>query len=378
MRAASIRASRIGLPISSVMSCAICSTRRSIASAALFRIAARCGAGAARPLRERGGRGLDGGVHVRLARGGELADRSRTGARARASRRSCRTRLGRHSPPTKLANAGRAGASRTSDMDLAPSRGRSGRRRRRRGSTSVPIPGTWISTTWPGSSVKSSGGTSPVPVRRTLPGGTGLSRQQPLDELRERAAHAARVEVSPAKSSAPSASGDPQADLERRLPVVGDEDGRAERARAGEDLRLGDVERVLALDRARGDVVADRQAGEARRPRRGRRDLRLGNVPARVRRGRRSARRGRPCAGSRRPSGRARAARRRRRACRGPCTVALLDARVAAALVGDARAPDLGRLDRDRELVTPSSSSGDSAVPVDDPAGGAVAEAQHQ
>src|SRR5262249_43693632 len=34
---------------------------------------------------------------------------------------------------------------------------------------SLPIPGTATSTTWPGSSVKSSGGTSPVPVNRTLP-----------------------------------------------------------------------------------------------------------------------------------------------------------------------------------------------------------------
>jgi hypothetical protein len=44
IRAASIRASRIGLPISSVMSCAICSTRRSIASAARRSTAPRCAA----------------------------------------------------------------------------------------------------------------------------------------------------------------------------------------------------------------------------------------------------------------------------------------------------------------------------------------------
>ena len=40
-RATSMRASRIGLPISSVMSCAICSARRSTASAAPLSTAAR-------------------------------------------------------------------------------------------------------------------------------------------------------------------------------------------------------------------------------------------------------------------------------------------------------------------------------------------------
>ena len=42
-----MRASRSGLPISAVMSCAICSTRASIASAALKKKAARVGAGSA-------------------------------------------------------------------------------------------------------------------------------------------------------------------------------------------------------------------------------------------------------------------------------------------------------------------------------------------
>jgi hypothetical protein len=46
-RSASILASRIGLPISAVMSCAICSERASSAFAAFPKKAARCDAGSA-------------------------------------------------------------------------------------------------------------------------------------------------------------------------------------------------------------------------------------------------------------------------------------------------------------------------------------------
>ena len=83
------RASRIGLPISSVMSCAICSTRRSTASAAFRSTSPRAAAGSARPGRERLGGGGDGVGDVGRVRGRELADRLRLDARARASRR-CR------------------------------------------------------------------------------------------------------------------------------------------------------------------------------------------------------------------------------------------------------------------------------------------------
>src|SRR5438874_664483 len=44
------------------------------------------------------------------------------------------------------------------------------------GLLSMPIPGTPIETTSPGWSVKSSGGTIPVPVRRKTPSGKRLSR----------------------------------------------------------------------------------------------------------------------------------------------------------------------------------------------------------
>jgi hypothetical protein len=46
-RSVSMRASRSGLPISAVMSCAICSARISIAAAAFVKNAARAGAGSA-------------------------------------------------------------------------------------------------------------------------------------------------------------------------------------------------------------------------------------------------------------------------------------------------------------------------------------------
>ena len=109
------------------------------------------------------------------------------------------------------------------------------------GFVSVPISGTWISTTWPGSRVKSSGGTRPVPVRSTLPGGTGLSRMsQPTRSVNVRCIRA--VDVSPAKSTAPVGVADRQRDLERRIPVLGHVDRRPDRAGGGEHLGLGQVE----------------------------------------------------------------------------------------------------------------------------------------
>ena len=67
------------------------------------------------------------------------------------------------------------------------------------------MPSISISTVWPGASVYSSGGTSPVPVSSTEPGGTGLSRTtHSASSCGDRFIRA--VDVSPANSSAPAAS----------------------------------------------------------------------------------------------------------------------------------------------------------------------------
>src|SRR5205823_5753164 len=85
--------------------------------------------------------------------------------------------------------------------------------------------------------------------------------QEPLDELPEAPPHARRRGLAGEERLAVRAE-DAHRDRERRVPVVGHMEGRAERAGAGVDLRLGEVERVRALDGARRDVVADREGGE--------------------------------------------------------------------------------------------------------------------
>src|SRR5206468_4891312 len=84
----------------------------------------------------------------------------------------------------------------------------------------------------------------------------GVLATEPVDEVFKRALHLrrrglARKELTPILLDA-------QANLERTLPLR--QDRGAERARARKDLRLGQVERVRALDVARGYVVADRDA----------------------------------------------------------------------------------------------------------------------
>ena len=164
------------------------------------------------------------------------------------------------------------------------------------------------------------------------------------------------VDVSPAKSSRR-----PPSRIRIRISSgasgAGDEDGRPERARAGVDLRLRQVERVGALDVARGDVVADRDAGDVAALAEHEPDLRLGHGPGRV--GADADRRARA---DRAPAGRVLEEE------LGP--VGVVDERVdvlaalssiagvAAALVRDARAPDLGRLEREQQLVRrPAASS---------------------
>jgi hypothetical protein len=198
---------------------------------------------------------------------------------------------------------------------------------------------------------------------------------QPLDQVRERAAHLRGGGLA-REQLAPVAVDDPHANHQRDLPVVGDEDRRPDRARACERLRLRDVERVLALDRAGGDVVADRQAGEGSCWTEDDAHLGLGDVPGRVSADAdRLARTDRPATAGvlHEQLGTSGVVNHRVHVLDG----ALLDPRVAATRVGDAGAPDLGRLDRDRQAVSVELFRR-LGRRLDDPAVGVVTEAEHQ
>ena len=108
-------------------------------------------------------------------------------------------------------------------------------------------------------------------MRRTLPGGTGLSREQARRRARRTSAASARSNVSPSKTLAPARRrGSASWMLERLVGARATRIAGPERAGAGVDLRLRQVERVRALDVAGRDVVADRDAGDVAVRRRGR------------------------------------------------------------------------------------------------------------
>ena len=182
------------------MSCAICSTRASIASAALKKNAARAGAG----------RAAQAGNASRAAATAALAssavDAANTPVTSDGRQGLCFSyvspdALSLHSPPMKL----RAAVVVRVSVIVRSFAGRSVARTT--GFVSVPISGTWISTTCPGRSVNSSGGTSPVPVSSTLPGGTGLSRTSQLDEVGEASASSARSRSRPRTTRLPARRG---------------------------------------------------------------------------------------------------------------------------------------------------------------------------
>ena len=283
------------MPISSVMSCAICSTRRSTASAALRSTSPRAAAGSRDQVGNAVGGGRDRVGDVRGVRRAGTRRSISDGRHGPCFSYVAPERLGRHSPPTKLANAG-PGRGFQDVCHRASAPLSSGRPHGRRGSRACRSRARGSRPAGPACSVKSSGGTRPVPVSRTLPAGTGLSRRsQETSSSNERFMRA--VDVSPANSSAPSG---PR--MRSRIskavgaPFATSSAGPS-RARAREQLRLRQVERVLALDRARGDVVADRVAGDVAVLAEHEPDLRLRDVPGRVGSGRRSVGRARRCAG---------------------------------------------------------------------------------
>ena len=213
------------------------------------------------------------------------------------------------------------------------------------------MPGTAISTMWPGSSVKSSGGTSPVPVSRTLPRRHGVVAEQPFGELVERAAHprgrrlaGEELAARPRRGCACGSRAAPPSRRARAPP------GRARTRRRRSSPaggRAGSSPSIVA----RRDVVADRQPGDRAALAEHEADLGLGDVPAGV--GADADRLARP--------DRAPAAGVLQEELGSVGVVdeavdvldrALLDPGVAAALVRDAGAPDLGRLDRREQRRT--------------------------
>ena len=317
------------------MSCAICSARAR-SSAALFRIR-RASPRRRRPVREGGGRRRDGVAHVLGAGGGELAED--LGRPPRAELLVGRpTRLGRHSPPIKLATRAARGLRGPRTLQLAPFVVSSSSAATT-GFVERTDPRNVDPTTWPGSSVKS-GGTRPGPGEQDAAGGTGLARRATTTSSgnvrRMRA-----VDVSPAKSS------------RRRRPAMrnwisngaSQSSGRSTPGRARTRRRRsspggrysGFAPSILARRRRwRSCARAASRIAEDER------ELRLGDVPARVaadadRLARADGRR--PPASLRKSSGRSALVDERIEFG----LVALLHPRVAAALVRDTRAPDFRR-----------------------------------
>ena len=203
------RASRSGLPISGVMSCAICSTRASSASAAALRGRRARGAGERRPGGE--GRAAAATAASRRPRPRrELADRLR-----RAPRVALLVRLARRrSAPTRRRRSSRGRAGRSASRSRRPPSSRSvasgdGVRER-------ADPGERGSRPWPGCEREVVGRHEARARQQHAPGGTGLSRRSQCDELREQRFMRA-VDVLPENSSR-RRPGDAQPDLERRRP----------------------------------------------------------------------------------------------------------------------------------------------------------------
>ena len=146
--------------------------------------------------------------------------------------------------------------------------------------SSVSAPMVMV-TMSPGDMEKSCGGTMPVPVIRNAPRGKSSSLAR-YSTSSSSGRLICAVRVSPWNADAPAAR-DRQLDRQVLQALdVAEQDARAERARAVVDLGLRQVERVLALDVARGHVVADAEADDLAGGVHHQRQLGLGHVPGAV------------------------------------------------------------------------------------------------
>ena len=134
-------------------------------------------------------------------------------------------------------------------------------------------------TSSPRSRVNSSGGTIPVPVKRSAPLGNSFSLNSHSARLSTVRAHL-RERGRSLERDRPAATDD---ELDLHAGKLGHRGHRRhhrpDRARTLVDLRLRQVERVLALDVARTHVVADGVADDLPRRRDDQRQFRLGHAP---------------------------------------------------------------------------------------------------
>ena len=147
--------------------------------------------------------------------------------------------------------------------------------------TSVPTGSRVIRISSPAASVNASGGTMPVPVIRKQPCGKTVVAKQPLGQRRQRALDLTDRRLAAEDRRAAAVDRDRNRRVRPGQRAV-DDQTRAEGRAAGVDLRLRQIERVLAFDVARAHVVADRVAEDRAARVDRQRQLRLGHVPLRI------------------------------------------------------------------------------------------------
>ena len=237
-----MRASRSGFPISAVMSRAIRSVRASIASAVRWKKAARAGAGSAAqagkaaaaaataPCGIVGRRGLE---HAGDGRGAPrvalLVRLAGSGLEPLAADVVAGRRLGQH--------LGHRGSFQRSDVASAT------------GFTSVPISGHVDLDPVAGDEAERVGRDEAGARQKDRPGRDRVLLDEPGGELVERAHHVGGRGLVLVQHVAFLVR-DPHDDLEALRLARRDVERRADRAGAGVHLRLGEVERVGALDLA--------------------------------------------------------------------------------------------------------------------------------
>ena len=134
----------------------------------------------------------------------------------------------------------------------------------------------------PRSSEKSSGGTMPVPVMRKTPCGKSSSLPQVVDQFLQRALDPRRACLAGEDRRGRPAAPRDRSTGSRSAVGVAQRNPGTERARSVVDLGLRQVERVLALDVPRGDVVAGAEPDDLASRVDHQRELRLRHVPAAV------------------------------------------------------------------------------------------------
>ena len=201
------------------------------------------------------------------------APRSPPGRRGSSSRSALRTRRWRRRAPCPgPAARGRATRSAAAPPRPRPAarRGRPALKRGPRGSAARRARARRGRPRRPPRARTPRGWMMPVPVERTVPVRISFERSEPAHELLEAALHLAgrrlaREDLAPAAQDAAA-----QGDRVGVGDLVGGDDHRPEREAARVDLRLRQVERVVALDVPGRDVVGEGEAEDGAAAGRGR------------------------------------------------------------------------------------------------------------